>query len=119
MNFFFNGFDDELVKLAIPGKDIAKKLLQKMPKVDPSTMSWGLSRGATAGAAGAVSGGIMYNLYRGKADKYLPKAERRKRRIASMTVPGTMGAILGLTKGFAEKGIDRAILKALTKGKAK
>lgn len=132
MHSFTYGFNAEIIKTAVSKSNVIKtlikkipkkhketalKALHKVPKINPGTQSWALSRGATAGAAGALSGGIMYKVYRGKQDQRLPKAERRKRKMRSIMIPGAMGVTLGLTKGLAEKGLDRWIFKLLTKGK--
>lgn len=89
---FMNGFSEELEKLA----------------VNPKTLSWAFSRGITSGVAAATMG-LGLGLATGK---------KKKRDLArSALIPGLIGASVGLGKGFAEKGLERKLLKVMTRGR--
>lgn len=97
---FLEGFSSELEKLA---------------KISPATKSWALSRGATSGAAAALMGLAM--LAASGKQKGRSKKERREAAVRSALIPGVVGTGVGLGKGFAEKGLERKILKAMRRGR--
>lgn len=101
MEHFLIGFQEELAKTA--------------GRISPATKSWAFSRGATSGAAAALMGLAM--LEASGKQKGRSKKERREAAIRSAVIPGLVGTGVGLGKGFAEKGLERKILKMITKGK--
>lgn len=91
---FFDGFNDELCKLA----------------VDPKVTSWAVSRGLTAGLAAGLMGATLTSV----GNRSRPRSQRRDPFKMGLTT-ASIGALTGLGKGFLEKGVERRVLKALTK----
>ena len=98
MSKFHEGFTAELEKLA----------------VSPGTKAWAVSRGITSGVAAGLMGGITLSM----AQRSTPKERRRS--LASGIIPASIaGAAIGMGKGMFEKGIERKMLKLITRGKVK
>lgn len=91
---FFEGFSDELQKLA----------------VDPKITSWALSRGLTAGLGAGLMGAGLSML----SNSNRPKSQRKSVGKTALTT-AAIGSMTGLGKGFLEKGLEKKIMRFATK----
>jgi len=96
MDHFYNGFKDELIKMA----------------VDPATKAWAASRAITSGVAGGLMAGLTLRM----AQRDKPKEQRASAWKGAL--PATvLSAAIGMGKGIFEKGIENKVLSALTKAR--
>jgi hypothetical protein len=97
MDHFYNGFYDELSKLA---------------GLDPRMQAWAISRAITSGVSAGLMGGMTLAMAQRGTDK------KKKHSVLVGALPAAaIGTLTGLGKGIFEFGIENKVLKALTKVK--
>jgi len=95
MDHFYNGFHDELIKIAV---------------LNAGTKAWALSRAITSGVSAGLMGGMTLSM----AQRGTPKKKRKSALIGALPA-AAVGTVIGLGKGIFEKGIEGKMLRALTR----